>query len=88
MIQDLVAVAKRRNLFKPVWGRNVRLSNTATKESKPQDLTNMDQYVRRFVNCHHHSSMTFESLVGIVDLDREVAFHAESNSTRIIGIKF
>ena len=50
---------------------------------KPQDLTNMARYIRRHVN--YLSSMTYEGLVGFVDLDREVAFYAESNESKVMG---
>ena len=32
--------------------------------------------------------MTYEGLVGIVDLDREVAFYAESNVTKVMGYMY
>ena len=83
MMQDLVAVTKRRNLIFPVWGKNVRLTNTSFKDTKPQELTNMGQYVHRHVN--YHSSMIYDGLVGVVDLNQEVAFYAESDPTRLMG---
>ena len=83
MIQDLVAVAKRRGLFKPVWGKNVRVSNTAGDKTKPQDLTNMSRYVRRHVN--YHSSMIYDGLVGINDLDIPVPFYAETDADKVMG---
>ena len=83
MIQDLVAAAKQRGLFKPMWGQNVRVSNTAGAKTKPQDLTNMGRYVRRHVN--YHSSMIYDGLVGINALDTPVPFYAESDPNRIMG---
>ena len=83
MLRDLVELAKSRNLFKPRWGKNVRLSNTAGKESKPQDISNMGRYVRRHVN--YHSSMTYGGLVGIVELDEQVPFYAESDPSKVMG---
>ena len=83
MIQDLVAAAKRRGMFKPVWGKNVRISNTAGAKTKPQDLTNMSRYVRRHVN--YHSSMIYDGLVGINDLDTAVPFYAESDADKVMG---
>ena len=29
------------DMFNAIWGKNVRILNTASKELKPQDLTNM-----------------------------------------------
>ena len=83
MIKDLVASAKRRGMFKPVWGKNVRISNTAGAKTKPQDLTNMSRYVRRHVN--YHSSMIYDGLVGINNLDYDVPFYAESDADRVVG---
>ena len=43
----------------------------------------MGRYVRRHVN--YHSSMIYDGLVGVVDLNWEVAFYAESDPTRLVG---
>ena len=83
MLRDLVASTKFRGLFSPVWGKNVRLSNTAGKDTKPQDLTNMGRYVRRHVN--YHSSMTYDGLVGIGELDQPVPFFSETDSQKVMG---
>ena len=83
MIQDLVASAKRRGLFKPVWGKNVIVSNTVGDRTKPQDLTNMSRYVRHHVN--YHLSMIYDGLVGINDLDTQVPFYTETDADKVMG---
>ena len=43
----------------------------------------MGRYVRHHVN--YQSRIIYDGLVGVVDLNREVAFYAESDSTRLMG---
>ena len=37
-LQDLVKQAKEADLFIPILGKNVRLSNASTFETKPPDI--------------------------------------------------
>ena len=82
MIQDLVAAAKRQGLFETMWGKSVRVSNTAGNKTKPQDLTNMNSYICRHVN--YHSSMICEDLMGITNLD--MVFHSQSEESNGIYV--
>ena len=71
-LQDLVKRAKEVDLLTLRWGKNVRLSNASTFETKPPDITNMSKYVHHHVN--YHSSMIYCGLVGVAVLDRQQPF--------------
>ena len=76
-LQDLVKRAKEADMFTPRWGKNVRLSNASMFETKPQELTNMSNYVRRHVN--YPSSMIYCGLVVVVGLGRQQPFYSVNN---------
>ena len=77
-LQDLVKRAKEADMFTPRWGKNVRMSNSSTFETKPPDITNLSNYVRHHVN--YNSSMIYCGLVGVVGLDRQQPFYSVNNS--------
>ena len=82
-LQALVAKAKEMNLFKPLWGRSVNLTNASGKDSKPQDITAMTKWVRHHINLH--SSFTYAGITGIMGLDTPVEVFSESDPTRVVG---
>ena len=77
-LQDLVKRAKEDDLFTPRWGKNVRLSNASTFETKPTDITSMSKYVCRHLNYHY--SMIYCEMVGLVVLERQQPFYSVNNS--------
>ena len=83
MIQELVTIAKDRNLIAPQWGKSARLSNVADDDTRHVDLADLASYVKHHIN--YHASMTGDGLPGIINLDKEVPFYAASDSTKVMG---
>jgi hypothetical protein len=93
-IQELVRIAKARNLVEPCWGNNVRLSNVIAKKSRrkrgPADedpghhlLDKHKSYSARHIN--YHASMVSKGLAGILDIDKKVDITSESDPTEKVG---
>ena len=89
MIQEIVAKAKEMNLFAPVWGKQVKVTNAASawnddeEDTEPVDLVAMANWVQKQVN--YHSSMVYDGIQGIVGLDVEVNFYSASNPDEVAG---
>jgi hypothetical protein len=88
-LQDLMAVAKDRNLIAPVWGKQVKPSNAIVKgkgkgKNTPSwQITNLKSFTKHHVNFH--ASMTAVGFEGIWDLDKEVAIYNVINPLQIEG---
>ena len=90
-LQELMAIAKDRNLVAPVWGKQVKPSNAIAKgqEKGKRDKTpswmirNIKSFTRHHVNFH--ASMTAVGFEGIWDLDREVAIYNVLDPLQIEG---
>ena len=50
MIQDLVTIAKDRNLIAPLWGKSACLSNVADDDTRHVDLADLFSYVKHHIN--------------------------------------
>ena len=66
-----------------MWGKKVKMTNVATKLTKALEIANLCKYVRQHVN--YHSSMTYDSLVGIVMLDLPVPFYSVTDAKKLLG---
>ena len=82
-IQDLVKRAKEADLFTTRWGKNVRLSNNSTFETKPPEITNMIKHVCRHVNYQY--SIIYCGLVGVVGLDIKHPFYSVNKPLTQVG---
>ena len=82
-LQDIAKQANKADLFTTRWGKNVRLSNVSTFDTKPPGITSMSNYVCRHVN--YHSSMICCGLVGVVGLDRPQPFYSVNNPLIQVG---
>ena len=88
-LQDLMAIAKDRNLVAPIWGKQVKPSNAIVKgrgkeKTTPSwQITNLKSFTKHHVNFH--ASMTAVGFEGIWDLDKEVAIYNVTNPLRIEG---
>ena len=82
-LQDFVKLVKVDYMFTLRWGKNVRLSNDSTFDTKPQEITNMSKYV--FCHVNYHSSMIYFGLVGVVGLNRQKPFYSINNPLIQVG---
>ena len=88
-LQELVAIAKNRNLIAPIWGKQVKASNAIAKGFGKRDKTpswqiqNIKSFTKHHVNFH--ASMTAVGFDGIWDLDKEVAIYNVTNPLRVEG---
>ena len=88
-LQELMTIAKDRNLVKPVWGKQVKPSNAIAKGQGKRDKTpswviqNIKSFTKHHVNFH--ASMTAVGFEGIWDLDKEVAIYNVLHPSQIEG---
>ena len=93
-VQELVRIAKARNLVELYWGNNVRLSNVIAKKSRRKRgaaeedtghhlLDKHKSYSARHIN--YHASMVSKGLAGILDVDKKVDITSESDPTEKVG---
>ena len=82
-LQDLVKKSKKSDLFTPRRGKNVRLSNVSTFETKPPEITNMSKYVSHHVN--YHSSMINCELVGVLGFYIQKPFYSVNSKLIQVG---
>ena len=88
-LQDLMAIAKDRNLIAPIWGKQVKPSNAIVKgkgkekKTPSWQITNLKSFTKHHVNFH--ASMTAVGFEGIWDLDKEVPIYNVTNPLQIEG---
>jgi hypothetical protein len=91
-LQGLMRAAKDQKLVQQYWGNQAKPSDVliSKKQSRGDEksraymVSNVKSFTRKHVN--YHSSMIFDNIPGIWDLDVKVAIHNVSDSAEIMGL--
>jgi hypothetical protein len=88
-LQDLMAIAKDRNLVAPIWGKQVNPSNTIANfrgkwgETPSWQIQHLKSFTKHHVNFH--ASMIEAGFDGIWDLDKAVTIYNVTNQLHLEG---
>ena len=82
-IERLIEVAKEKNYFKDMWGRQVHVSKVVGKDTSPVEVKRLINVSQKHTNFH--ASMTAEALKGIIDFDVTETVYSVSNPTKPVA---
>ena len=82
-VRLLIDQAKMKGLFEAAWGRQVLISEVLVFESPKGDLKRMGKVSRDHIN--YHASMTYNQVMGILNLDEDVPYFHPDDSVNPAG---
>ena len=88
-VRVLVNKAKKRDLFRPIWGRHVIVSKLKVNGSDQDDGTGKKDLRKLISDSRHyinyHATMIYNGLSGVMDLDWKVAIPLDEDPMVLVG---